>query len=303
MKIALVGLSGCGKTSIYATTFAAKTPESTQSMGPTIMYEIRRHPYLGLEVSIFDFGGQDQYRKNYLDKPDVFNETDVLVPIVDMHEPEKFESARKYFEKLIETLKRKALKPQIFLLYHKFDTHDYTKEMLNANYKKATAIFESLFDGFELHANTTSIYDQEKLNRIFRDILVGAYDTLKSHVEKAEKQLKEIDAKIVVADISGNVIVHNVTGVSAGLQLRSDFRDFINSCNAIRENLFMAESAIFKGTPVEGDNEIELHIYKFVLAVLIMKSKETSTETEEKISELLRDLQLFAEIVISSHNQ
>ncbi|HME56219.1 MAG TPA: ADP-ribosylation factor-like protein [Candidatus Lokiarchaeia archaeon] len=303
MKIALVGLSGCGKTSIYATTFAAKTPESTQSMGPTIMYEIRRHPYLGLEVSIFDFGGQDQYRKSYIDKPDVFNETDVLVPIIDMHEPEQFDSAKQYFDKLIATLKRKALKPKIYLLYHKFDTRDYTKEMLNANYKKATTIFETLFKGFEVHTNTTSIYEQEKLNRIFRDILVGAYDTLKTHVEKAEKQLKEIDAKIIVADISGNVIVHNVTGVSAGLQLRSDFRDFIHSCNIIRENLFMAESAIFKGTPMEGDKEIELHIYKYVLAVLIMKPKDASPETEEKISELLRDLQLFAEVVISSHNE
>nr|MDO8113856.1 ADP-ribosylation factor-like protein [Candidatus Sigynarchaeota archaeon] len=303
MKISLIGLGGCGKTSIYATTFSMKTPESTQSLSPTIMYEVRRHPYLGLEVSIFDFGGQDQYRQSYIDKPDVFNETDVLVAIVDMHEPDKLENAKKYFEKVIDALKKKALKPKIYLLYHKFDTrNEYPKELLDANYKKAKAIFDTLFKGFEVHPYTTSIYEQENLNRIFRDMLVGAYDTLKSHVEKAEKQLKEIDAKIIVADISGNVIVHNVAGVTAGLQLRSDFREFIHSCNVIRENLFMAESATFKGTPMDGDKEIELHIFKYVLAVLVMKSKEASTTIEEKISELLRDLQLFAEVVITSHN-
>ena len=303
VKIALIGLSGSGKTSIYATTFAMKSPESTECLAPTIMYEVRRHPYLGLEVSIFDYGGQESYRQSYLDKPDVFNETDVLVPIVDMHDPDKLEKAKSYFEKVIDALRKKALKPKVYLLYHKFDTHDYPKEMLDANYKKAKDIFDTLFKGFEVQTYTTSIYEQEKLNRIFRDILVGSYETLKAQVEKAEKQLKEIDAKIIVADISGNVIVHNVPGVSAGLQLRSDFRDFIHSCNVIRENLFMAESAAFKGTPVDGDKDLELHIFKYVLAVLIMKPRGASTSTEEKISELLRDLQLFAEVVISSHNK
>jgi hypothetical protein len=255
-----------------------------------------------LEVSIFDFGGQDQYRQSYVDKPDVFNETDVLIPIIDMHDPERIDKARTYFEKVIEALKKKALKPKIHVLYHKFDTHEYPKEMLDANYKKAKAIFDTLFKGFEVATYTTSIYEQEKLNKIFRDILVGGYEALKSHVEKAEKQLKEIDAKIIVADISGNVIVHNVPGVSAGLQLRSDFRDFIHSCNVIRENLFMAESATFKGTPLDGDKDLELHIFKYVLAVLVMRPKHTPTSTEEKISELLRDLQLFADIVVNQHN-
>ncbi len=302
MKISIIGLGGCGKTSIYATTFAMKSPESTKTLSPTIMYEVRNHPYLGLEVSIFDFGGQKQYQSNYLDKPDVFNETDVLVPIVDMHDPEKFNEAREYFSKIIDALRKKALKPKVYLLYHKFDTQDYPKEMLDANYKKAKELFDSLFSGFEVVVNTTSIYEQEKLNRIFRDILVGSYETLKTHVEKAESKLKEIDAKIIVADISGNVIVHNVPGVSAGLQLRSDFREFIHSCNIIRENMFMAESATFKGVPVDGDKEIELHIFKYVLAVLIMKPKRLATSVDEKISELLRDLSLFADVVISSHN-
>ena len=278
MKISLIGLGGCGKTSIYATTFAMKSPESTASLSPTIMYEVRRHPYLGLEVSIFDFGGQDQYTQNYIDKPDVFNETDVLVPIVDMHDGEKLDAAKEYFEKVIDVLRKKALKPKVYLLYHKFDTHDFPKEMLDSNYKKAKEIFDSLFEGFDVTVNTTSIYEQEKLNRIFRDILVGSYEALKSHVEKAEKQLKEIDAKIIVADISGNVIVHNVEGVTAGLQLRSDFREFIHSCNIIRENLFMAESASFSGKPVDGDREVDLHIFKYVLAVLVMKSKNISVE-------------------------
>ncbi|MHA1368661.1 MAG: ADP-ribosylation factor-like protein [Promethearchaeota archaeon] len=303
MKISLIGLAGCGKTSIYATTFAMKTPEATKNLSPTIMYEVRRHPYLGLEISIFDFGGQQQYQNAYLEKPEVFKETDVLIPIVDMHDPDKFEEAKDYFIKIIEELKKQAIKPKIYLLFHKFDTTDYPKELIDANYKKAKEMFEEIFNGFEMQSMTTSIYEQEKLNRIFRDILIGGYENLKAHVEKAEEKLKDIDAKIIVSDISGNVIVHNVEGVNSGLQLRSDFRDYIYACNLLRENLFISESASFTGKPEDNNMEIELHIFKYVLAVLIIKSKKISVEHQEKISQLLIDLALFADLVIQSHNQ
>jgi len=52
LKIALIGLSGCGKTSVYSVAFAAKRPEETKGLAPTILYETRRHPFLGLQVGI-----------------------------------------------------------------------------------------------------------------------------------------------------------------------------------------------------------------------------------------------------------
>ena len=45
MKISLVGLGGCGKTSLYSVAFAEKRPEETKSLSPTILYETRRHPF------------------------------------------------------------------------------------------------------------------------------------------------------------------------------------------------------------------------------------------------------------------
>jgi len=53
MKISLVGLGGCGKTSLYSVAFAEKRPEETKSLSPTILYETRRHPFLGLQVGIY----------------------------------------------------------------------------------------------------------------------------------------------------------------------------------------------------------------------------------------------------------
>ncbi|MGQ4876642.1 MAG: ADP-ribosylation factor-like protein [Promethearchaeota archaeon] len=300
MRISLIGLSGCGKTSLYSVAFAEKTPEDTKSLSPTILYETRRHPFLGLSVGLFDFGGQEQYREEYLQKSDVFRGTDILIPVVDLHDPARFEEAKNYFEAVLDIFRKNNEKPRIFLLLHKYDTEDYEKELLDTNVKKAKEIFLDLFKDYEFDYMLTSIYEQDKLAKVFRDILISSYAELKEHVEKAEEQLEEIKAKVIVADISGNVIVHNVQGVSSGLTLRGDLRDFINAANTVRENVFMSDSAEFKGRSEDG-KEIELYIFKYIISVLVMKTGELDRDSQEKLNTLLNDMKLFADLIISAH--
>jgi GTPase SAR1 family protein len=300
MKISLVGLGGCGKTSLYSVAFAEKSPQDTKALSPTILYETRRHPFLGLQVGIFDFGGQEQYRKEYMEKPDIFKGTDILIPIVDLHDPNNFDQAKEYFMGLLDIYRKNNEKPKVFLFLHKYDSEQYEKELLDTNVKKAKEIFVDIFKDYDFEYMLTSIYDQDKLAKAFRDILIASYADLKSHVEKAEERLEEIKAKIIISDISGNVIVHNVQGVSSGLTLRGDLRDFINACNTVRENIFMNDSASFKGASEDG-KEIELHIFKYILSVLIMKSEELDKDSQDKLNTLLNDMKLFADLVISAH--
>jgi GTPase SAR1 family protein len=300
MKISLVGLGGCGKTSLYSVAFAEKSPEDTKRLSPTILYETRRHPFLGLQVGIFDFGGQEQYRKEYMEKPDIFRGTDILIPIVDLHDPDNFDQAKEYFNGLLDIYRKNNEKPKIFLFLHKYDTEAYQKELLDTNVKKAKEMFIDIFKDYEFDSMLTSIYERDKLARVFRDILIASYADLKTHVEKAEERLEEIKAKIIISDISGNVIVHNVQGVSSGLTLRGDLRDFINACNTVRENIFMNDSAVFKGSSEDG-KQVELHIFKYILSVLVMKTGEIDIDSQDKLNTLLKDMKLFADLVISAH--
>jgi GTPase SAR1 family protein len=295
-----VGLSGCGKTSVYSVAFAAKSAEDTKGLAPTILYETRRHPFLGLQVGIFDFGGQDQFRSEYLAKPEIFRGTDILIPIVDLHEPKTFEDAKQYFIDLLDLYRKNNEKPRIFLFLHKYDVEDYQKELLDTNVKNAKEIFLDMFKDYDFDFMLTSIYEQDKLAKVFRDILISQYAELKAHVEKAEKQLDEIKARIIIADISGNVIVHNVQGVSSGLTLRGDLRDFINACNTVRENIFMSDSAKFGGRNDDG-KDIELHIFKYIISVLVMKSGDLDRDSQDKLNMLLNDMKLFADLIISAH--
>ena len=301
IKISLVGLGGCGKTSLYSVAFAEKTPEDTKRLSPTILYETRRHPFLGLQVGIFDFGGQEQYRKEYMEKPEVFRGTDILICVVDLHDPNSFDQAKEYFEGLLDIHRKNNEKPQIFLFLHKYDTEDYQKELLDTNVKNAKEIFLDIFKDYDFDYMLTSIYQQDELAKVFRDILISSYKDLKKSVEKAESQLEEIKAKIIVSDVSGNVIVHNVQGVSSGLTLRGDLRDFIDACNTVRENIFMSDSAQFKGLNEDG-KEIELHIFKYIISVLVMKTGELDRESQDKLNILLKDMSLFADLIISAHS-
>jgi len=269
-------------------------------LSPTILYETRRHPFLGLQVGIFDFGGQEQYRKEYMEKPEIFKGTDVLIPIVDLHDPKSFSQAKEYFKGLLDIYRKNNEKPKIFLFFHKFDTTDYQKELLDTNVKKAKEIFLDMFKEYEFSYMLTSIYQQDELAKVFRDILISSYAELKTHVEKAEAKLEEIKAKIIISDVSGNVIVHNVQGVSSGLTLRGDLRDFIDACNTVRENIFMSDSAVFKGLNEDG-KEIELHIFKYIISVLIMKTGEIDRDSQDKLNMLLNDMKLFADLIISAH--
>ncbi|MHA1312238.1 MAG: ADP-ribosylation factor-like protein [Candidatus Helarchaeota archaeon] len=303
MKISLVGLSGCGKTSIYATTFAFKKPEDTEKFAPTVMYEVRNHPYLGLNVSIFDFGGQEQYRESYLEKTEVFKETDILIPIIDLHDKDSFQEASNYFSKIVNVFQSFEKKPRIVIFYHKYDSKNFEKEALEVNYQEAKKIIGEIFKDWDYKEYKTSIYDQEQLSMIFRDLLVANYKDLQKQVENTQDLLKNINAKIIISDINGNVIVHNVSGISTGLQLRADLRDFISSCNTLRENFFRSDSVKFAGSTEESEKEMNIYIFKYILSVLIMGENLSSKEFQDEISQLLKDMELFAQLVVKAHEE
>ena len=292
MKTSLMGLSGCGKTSIYNVTLGGFAPEETRKLSPTIMYEVRSHPYLGMEISLWDFGGQQQYTESYLSNPKVLSGTDILVFVIDLHDPDHFEDASKYLEDIVKAFDELNEKPQLHVLLHKYDTEEYPKEHLEKSLEKARSL--PILEKTKAIVHSTSIYDQEGLTNIFRKMLVSDFAELRKSIEGAEQHLRELSSRIIVCDIGGNVVVHNVSGFAKGLQLREDLRDFISSCNIVRENFFMSETASFHGESEDG-KEIALHVFNYILAVLVMGSPKIS-DPEEKINALLNDMKVFAQI-------
>lgn len=299
MKISLVGLSGCGKTSIYSTTLGGMSPMETSMLDPTIMYEVKSHNYLGLQVSLWDFGGQEKYRQSYLETPKLLANTTVLILVLDLHHPEDFLKANSYFSEVYSAIKNSGGDPRAIIFYHKYDTEEYAKSQLEKNLAKAREL--PFIREIDPESFITSIYRQEELSEVFRQILISDFEELKESVAHAQKHLMKLNSKIIVSDVNGNVITHSIKGFSTGIQLREDLRDYILSCNVLRENFLSDDSASFSA--VSNKKKLQLHIFSFVLAVLIMVDEGAAIDPPEDIDTLLKDMKVFAELIIEASRE
>ncbi len=299
MKISLVGLSGCGKTSIYSTTLGGMTPLEVKHLGPTVMYEVKTHNYLGLQISLWDFGGQEKYRQSYLETPNILVNTTMLIFILDLHHPEDFEKANEYFSDIYSAIREGGGDPKLHIFYHKYDTEDYQESLLQENLENAKKL--SFIGEKNPDFSITSIYKQEELSEIFRKILIADFEKLRKSVENAHNQLLDLKSKIIISDVNGNVITHNIRGFATGIQLREDLRDYILACNVLRENFLTTESASFSATSIEKN--LQLNIFNYVLTVLIMKDEKEDPDPPEAIESLLKEMQIFADLIIEASNE
>ncbi len=296
MKISVVGLSGCGKTSIYSTTLGGMTPLEVKDLGPTVMYEVKSHNYLGLQISLWDFGGQEKYRENYLETPKLLANTTILILVLDLHHPEQFEQADQYFSDVYSAIKEQGGDPRLKIFYHKYDTEEYSSDKLEENLTKAKQLpFVQKTNPREF---LTSIYRQEELSEFIKQILIEDFEKLKKSVEGAQEFLSKLNSKIIVSDVNGNVITHNIKGFASGIQLREDLRDYILACNVLRENFLGADSSFFEAS--SDKKKLKIYIYSYVLAVMLMIDEGAPSDPPEAIQDLLAEMKLFAEMIIEA---
>ena len=78
-------------------------------------------------------------------------------------------------------------------------------------------------------------------------------------------------------------------------------RDYILSCNVLRENFLTSDSASFSA--VSNTKKLQLHIFSFVLAVLIMIDEGAAIDPPEDIEALLKDMKVFAELIIEASRE
>ena len=299
MKISVVGLSGCGKTSIYSTTFGGMTPMEVKDLGPTVMYEVKSHNYLGIQISLWDFGGQEDYRKSYLETPKLLANTTILIFVLDLHHPEDYHIANEYFNDVFTAIKDQGGDPRIKIFYHKYDTEEYDETKLEDSLVKAKKL--PFIVKHSPREFLPSVYRHEELNDYIRQIIIADFEEVKKSVEGAQEQLSKLKSKIIITDVNGNVITHNIKGFATGIQLREDLREYILACNVLRENFLTSESAFFSAS--SKIKKLEAHIFSYVLTVLLMIDEGEPADSPEELAELLKEMEIFAELLIEMSSE
>ncbi|TFG12591.1 MAG: hypothetical protein EU535_06005 [Promethearchaeota archaeon] len=120
-KVIVLGLDNAGKTAILSKIVGRLGIENLAELKPTKDIDFQTIKTHDMELTIWDFGGQQHYRKSHLSKEQNFLNTHLLIYVIDVQDPEKFDENFQYFNEILQILDRIEIYPQIIVLIHKYD--------------------------------------------------------------------------------------------------------------------------------------------------------------------------------------
>jgi len=161
-KVILMGLDNSGKSSIVYCLRGVRNLMSFVSLNPTKDYDIANFEALGSKYSIWDFGGQEQFRNEHLEKLDKhFTGTDKLIYVIDVQDSERFDLAVDYLKKILDYLINSKVRLEFSIFLHKWDP-DLALFNRAIDYKRVNKLIKEVKDlvppEFPYKFQKTSIY-------------------------------------------------------------------------------------------------------------------------------------------------
>ncbi|MHA1681197.1 MAG: ADP-ribosylation factor-like protein [Promethearchaeota archaeon] len=121
-KVAVMGIQNAGKTSFINFISGTSPSEKLKGTEPTVSVEHRSFNIEGIDLSVWDFGGQVSFREEYLKNPEeFFLNTDLLLYLVDTQDDGVYADSIDYFNSILEILTKTGVKLNILIDFHKMD--------------------------------------------------------------------------------------------------------------------------------------------------------------------------------------
>ncbi|MHA1301921.1 MAG: ADP-ribosylation factor-like protein [Candidatus Helarchaeota archaeon] len=167
-KIILIGLDNAGKTTIL-TTMKKEQGSHAYDLKPTKgvnIEELRTAEAFStdeLSIIIWDFGGQERYRKDYLRESEkYFSEIDSAIYVIDIQDKKRFDESIEYLKSILELIKKynEGKKVDFMIFLHKLDPHLVNEEEYQNRSKNLKELVKKSFEHYDfgLKIFETSIY-------------------------------------------------------------------------------------------------------------------------------------------------
>jgi len=219
-KVVVVGLDNAGKTAIL-TKFGGKLGiNDLAQLKPTKGISRQKFKSDDLELVIWDFGGQHQYRKKYLESPEqYFLQVNLLIYVIDVQDPDRFEDSMEYFNSILETIYFLEEKPHIMIYIHKYDPDLKNDPEILLNIEllkdKLTDVVQKEQYDFQYDIYLTSIFSlittEPRFSKFIKDIM-------SSTVSLSDPVLKKVDGLGKILEETMNAIIR--LSESTSLQIR-----------------------------------------------------------------------------------
>ncbi|MHA1299351.1 MAG: ADP-ribosylation factor-like protein [Candidatus Helarchaeota archaeon] len=167
-KIVIAGIDNAGKTSIIHTLTNPKTVKEGKQEKPTKGLEFENINLFGFNLSLWDLGGQEIYRKKYMDEPKYhFGYTNLFVYVIDMSDTKRIQDSLEYLSKIVEIYRYLEESPISIVLLHKADLLKQ-KGITKAKSEIAKTL-PKIFKNIKFTTFITSIYDFNSLFSAFSE--------------------------------------------------------------------------------------------------------------------------------------
>jgi len=128
-KILILGLDNSGKTSILVSMSDMSNILSYCSLRPTKGIDIKNFESDDIKLNVWDFGGQKQYRKEYIENfHQYLTKANKIIYVFDVQDIARYNSALNYFKDIIQLIKDIPQNIELNIFLHKFDPNIRKKE-------------------------------------------------------------------------------------------------------------------------------------------------------------------------------
>ncbi|MDX1797082.1 MAG: ADP-ribosylation factor-like protein [Candidatus Lokiarchaeia archaeon] len=157
----VIGLDNAGKTSIItAITRRFGFEEEIARLVPTRRIARDTFKFLGIEFTRMDFGGQKQYRDEYLKHPEKYlSGTDLMFYVIDAQDFNRYIESIDYLEEVLLFLKEEQDYVPICILFHKFDPQLVDDVQINKRILTLKQALTRYSNDFDIFFFETTIFD------------------------------------------------------------------------------------------------------------------------------------------------
>lgn len=190
MKILLAGLDNAGKTAIL--NIITKRFNIT-NLKPTIKVETAQMEAENVTFVIWDMGGQERYRKEYISHPErFFVNVQSVIYVIDVQDDTNYKLSKEYLSQILDILDSFKEYPDFYIFLHKADPKIY--DQIQDKLKECDDIVQKIFEDrpFQYHTFHSSIYNTVLTGKNFTQSLGHLFD-LKDRKETSSDLVESLE--------------------------------------------------------------------------------------------------------------
>ena len=177
-KVIVVGLNNAGKTAILSQFGGRLGIKDLALLKPTRGVHRQEISTKYLNLHIWDFGGQKDHRKEYLETPEeYFFGLDLIIYVIDIQDSERYEESIEYFKSIIENVIKLEQTPHVLIFIHKLDPdlRDDNEVLLNVELVKDLIrnIFQEIQLNYDIYLTSifSMISSEPQFSKFIKDVM------------------------------------------------------------------------------------------------------------------------------------